>query len=109
VKELVASLGAPFLALNMRDNEWQDPVFEAYKMFEKGGVKGCSPRSSLSLYVCLPSALDGSKLVVRYSGRDIRATVEKARKEGADLVVFAVPPTDSRSTSSSRPGSKAST
>src|SRR5581483_9216840 len=33
VKELAASLGSPFLALNIRDNEWQEPVFEAYKLF----------------------------------------------------------------------------
>lgn len=29
VKELVEALGCPFLAQNMRDNEWQDPVFDA--------------------------------------------------------------------------------
>ena len=39
VKELADSLGFPFLALNIRDTEWQEPVFRAYKMFEKGGVK----------------------------------------------------------------------
>src|ERR1043166_6546723 len=39
VKELAESLGFPFLALNIRDSEWQEPVFPAHKMFEKGGVK----------------------------------------------------------------------
>src|SRR5436853_5467722 len=37
VKELADSLGYPFLALNIRDTEWQEPVFEAYKTFENGG------------------------------------------------------------------------
>lgn len=39
VKELVESLGFAFLALNVRDTEWQEPVFEPYKFFEKGGIK----------------------------------------------------------------------
>src|SRR5262249_28491870 len=39
VKQLIAPLGYPFLALNVRDTEWDEPVFEPYRMFEKGGVK----------------------------------------------------------------------
>ena len=39
VKELVDGLGFPFLALNIRDTEWNEPAFEPMKMFEKGGVK----------------------------------------------------------------------
>jgi len=33
------ALGWAFLAQNVRDTEWQDPMFEAYRIFEKGGVK----------------------------------------------------------------------
>lgn len=88
VKELVASLGAPFLALNMRDNEWQDPVFEAYKMFEKGGVKvavlgQAFPYTSVSLpRWMIPNWSFGIR------EEDVRANVEKARKDGADLIVL---------------------
>src|SRR6202171_5016167 len=39
VKELIKGLGFPFLALNIRDSEWNEPVFEPMKVFEKGGVK----------------------------------------------------------------------
>ncbi len=39
VKEAVEKLGYPFLALNIRDTEWQEPVFPAYKIFEKAGIK----------------------------------------------------------------------
>ncbi len=39
VKDLVDGLGFPFLALNVRDTEWEEPVFEPYRMFEAGGVK----------------------------------------------------------------------
>ena len=31
--------GFPFLAQNVRDTDWQEPVFEPYAMFETGGVK----------------------------------------------------------------------
>jgi S-sulfosulfanyl-L-cysteine sulfohydrolase len=33
------SMGYPFLASNIFDNEWDEPVFESTAMFEKGGVK----------------------------------------------------------------------
>ena len=39
VKEITKTLGFPFLALNIRDTEWNEPVFEPMKMFERGGVK----------------------------------------------------------------------
>jgi sulfur-oxidizing protein SoxB len=39
VQELIKGLGFPFLALNIRDTEWNEPVFEPMKMFERGGVK----------------------------------------------------------------------
>ena len=39
VKELVDKLGFPFLAQNIRDSEFEDPVFPAHEMFERGGVK----------------------------------------------------------------------
>ena len=39
VKELIKGLHYPFLALNIRDTEWNEPAFEPMKMFEKGGIK----------------------------------------------------------------------
>src|SRR5476649_2764137 len=39
VQELIKGLGFPFLALNIRDTEWNEPAFEPMKMFERGGVK----------------------------------------------------------------------
>ena len=39
VKELVEELGFPFLAQNMRDTEWNEPVFEPMAMIERGGVR----------------------------------------------------------------------
>ena len=39
VKELADSLSFPFLAQNMRDSEFEEKVFEPYKMLDQGGVK----------------------------------------------------------------------
>lgn len=39
VKELVKDLPYAFLGGNIFDNEWEEPAFDAIKMFERGGVK----------------------------------------------------------------------
>ncbi|WP_027284263.1 thiosulfohydrolase SoxB [Rubritepida flocculans] len=39
VKELAEELGAPFLASNVQDSEWNEDVFGHTAMFERGGVK----------------------------------------------------------------------
>ncbi len=39
VEELVGELAFPFLAGNVRDTEWEEPVFESTATFERGGVK----------------------------------------------------------------------
>ena len=39
VTEIVDSLDFPFLGANIFDNEWEEPAYEPYKMFERGGVK----------------------------------------------------------------------
>jgi len=39
VKEAIAKLGFPFLAGNVVDQEWEEPVFDSTAYFERGGVK----------------------------------------------------------------------
>lgn len=39
VQALVKQLGFPFLAGNVKDSTWGDPVFKPYKVFERGGVR----------------------------------------------------------------------
>ncbi len=39
VNEIVETLDFPFLGANIFDNEWEEPAYEPYKMFERGGVK----------------------------------------------------------------------
>ena len=88
VKELADSLGFPFLALNVRDTEWQEPVFEAYKLFEKGGVK----IAVLGQAFPYTPVANPRWMIPTWSfgirEDDVRANVEKARKDGAQLVVL---------------------
>lgn len=39
VQEVIDSLPFAFLGSNIYDNEWDEPAFEAWKMFERGGSK----------------------------------------------------------------------
>jgi len=39
VKELIEKLDFPFLAQNVRDTDWNEPVFKASTMIDRGGVK----------------------------------------------------------------------
>jgi sulfur-oxidizing protein SoxB len=88
VKELTDSLGYPFLALNVRDTEWQEPVFAPYKTFEKGGVK----IAVLGQAFPYTPVANPRWLIPTWSfgirEEDVRANVEKARREGAQLVVL---------------------
>ena len=88
VQELIKSLDFPFLALNIRDTEWNEPVFEPYKMFEKGGVK----IAVLGQAFPYTPVANPRWLMPKWSfgirEDDVRATVEKVRKEGAQLVVL---------------------
>jgi len=88
VSELIKSLGFPFLALNVRDTEWNEPVFERMKMFERGGVK----IAVLGQAFPYTPVANPRWLIPKWSfgihEEDVRANVEKARKGGAQLVVL---------------------
>jgi sulfur-oxidizing protein SoxB len=88
VKELIGELGYPFLALNVRDTDWNEPVFEAYRMFERGGVK----IAVLGQAFPFTAIVNPRWLIPKWSfgirEEDIRANVAKARSEGAELVVL---------------------
>src|SRR5215467_2571474 len=88
VKELTQSLGFPFLALNVRDTEWDDPVFPASTMLERGGIRIAVLGQA---YPYTPIAnprwmIPNWSFGIRES--DVRAEVEKARAAGAELVVL---------------------
>jgi S-sulfosulfanyl-L-cysteine sulfohydrolase len=88
VTELVKSLGFPFLALNIRDTEWNEPAFEAMKMFEKGGVKIAVLGQAFPYTPVANPRWMMPKWSFGIREEDVRANVEKARKAGAQLVVL---------------------
>jgi sulfur-oxidizing protein SoxB len=88
VKALIERLGFPFLALNVRDTEWDEPVFPAFKVFERGGVK----IAVLGQAFPYTPVANPRWMMPHWSfgirEDDVRANVEKARKAGAELVVL---------------------
>ena len=88
VKEIVKQLGFPFLAQNVRDNEWDEPAFDAMKMVERGGVRIAVIGQALP-YTAIANPrwmIPNWSFGIREN--DLRANIEKARKDGAQLVVL---------------------
>ena len=88
VKELINGLGFPFLALNIRDTEWNEPAFEAMKMFERGGVKIAVLGQAFPYTPVANPRWMMPKWSFGIREEDVRSNVEKARKNGAQLVVL---------------------
>jgi sulfur-oxidizing protein SoxB len=88
VKELSEKLGFPFLAQNIRDTEWNEPAFEAMTTVERGGVKIAVIGQAFP-YTPIANPrwmMPNWSFGIRED--DLRANVEKARKDGAGLVVL---------------------
>src|SRR5476651_667536 len=88
VKELIKSLGFPFLALNIRDTEWNEPAFEPMKMFERGGVKIAVLGQAFPYTPVANPRWLMPKWEFGIRENEVRNQVEKARKGGAQLVVL---------------------
>ncbi len=88
VKELVGQLGFPFLAQNVRDTEWNEPAFDAMTMIERGGVRIAVIGQALP-YTPIANPrwmIPNWSFGIREN--DLQLNVDKARKEGAALVVL---------------------
>jgi sulfur-oxidizing protein SoxB len=88
VKALVKQLGFPFLAQNVRDTEWDEPAFDAMRMVERGGVKIAVIGQALP-YTAIANPrwmIPNWSFGIREN--DLKANVDKARKDGAQLVVL---------------------
>jgi sulfur-oxidizing protein SoxB len=88
LKELIGSLGFPFLALNVQDTEWQEPVFDAVKMFEKGGVKVAVLGQAYPYTAVSNPRWMFPKWSFGIREQEIREQVKKARASGAELVIL---------------------
>ncbi|MGC9369573.1 MAG: thiosulfohydrolase SoxB [Paracoccaceae bacterium] len=87
VNEIVDSLPFPFLGANIFDAEWDEPAYEPYKMFERGGAKIAVIGQA---FPYLPIA-NPNWMFPEYSFgiREERMVevVQEVRDAGADLVV----------------------
>ncbi|MDH4248535.1 MAG: thiosulfohydrolase SoxB [Deltaproteobacteria bacterium] len=88
VKELKDALKFPFLAGNVKDTTWNEPVFESTQIFERGGVKVAVIGQAFPY----TAVANPRYLIPDWSfgieDHRIAERVEKARAEGADLVVL---------------------
>lgn len=88
VEEIIADMGYPFLASNIVDNEWEEPVFESTAFYEKGGTKVAVIGQAMPY-----TPISNPKWMFPNWSFGIRpellqANVDKARAAGAQVVVL---------------------
>ena len=88
VTEIIGSLPFPFLGGNIYDAEWNEPAFEAYKMFERGGVNIAVLGQAFPYTPIANPRWMFPNWSFGIREEDIAANVEAARAAGADLVVL---------------------
>ncbi|MCL5778662.1 thiosulfohydrolase SoxB [Limibaculum sp. FT325] len=87
VTEIVDSLPFPFLGANIFDAEWDEPAYEPYKIFERGGAKVAVIGQA---FPYMPIANPGwmfPKLSFGIREERMAEVVQEVRDAGADLVV----------------------
>jgi S-sulfosulfanyl-L-cysteine sulfohydrolase len=87
VKEIVETLPFPFLGANIFDAEWDEPAFEPYHIFEKGGQRIAVIGQA---FPYMPIANPGWMFPEYSFGireERMQAMVDEVRAEGVDLVV----------------------
>jgi sulfur-oxidizing protein SoxB len=88
VTEIVDELAFPFLGANIFDNEWDEPAYEPYKMFERGGVQVAVIGQA---FPYMPIANPGWMFPgLSFGVREerMREVVREVRDAGAQLVVL---------------------
>lgn len=87
VQEIAGTLGFPFLAQNMRESEFNDPVFEPHKMFERGGVKVAVIGQAFPFTPISNPRWMIPKWTFGIRDEDMQKQVDAVRAAGAELVV----------------------
>ena len=88
VQEIAGKLGFPFLAQNMRESEFNDPVFEAHKIFERGGVKIAVIGQAFPFTPIANPRWMIPKWTFGIRDDDMQKQVDAVRAAGAELVVL---------------------
>ncbi len=87
VQEIAGTLGFPFLAQNMRESEFNDPVFEPHKVFERGGVKVAVIGQAFPFTPIANPRWMIPKWTFGIRDEDMQKQVDAVRAAGAELVV----------------------
>ena len=87
VKELTDALPFPFLAQNMREAEFEDPVFAPRKVFERGGLKIAVIGQAFPYTPVANPRWMMPNWTFGIRDEDMQKQVDEARTEGADLIV----------------------
>ena len=88
VQEIAGKLDFPFLAQNMRESEFNDPVFEPYRIFERGGVKIAVIGQAFPFTPIANPRWMIPKWTFGIRDDDMQKQVDAVRAAGADLVVL---------------------
>ena len=88
VLEIAEQAPFAFLAQNIRDNEWQEPVFKARKLFERAGTKVAVIGQALPRTAVANPRWMFPKWEFGIREEDLQKQVEEARAEGAAVVVL---------------------
>lgn len=88
VKEISESASFAFLAQNIRDKEWNEPVFKPRKIFEKGGVKVAVIGQALPRTAIANPRWMFPDWEFGIREEEIQKQVEEARADGAAIVVL---------------------
>jgi sulfur-oxidizing protein SoxB len=88
VKEIIDDMGYAFLASNIFDNEWDEPVFDSTAMFEKGGVKVAVIGQAMPYTPIANPSWMFPKWSFGIRPDTLQENVDKARADGAEVVVL---------------------
>jgi len=88
VKQITDKAPFAFLAQNVRDNEWQEPVFEPRKIFERGGAKIAVIGQALPRTAVANPRWMFPKWEFGIREEDIQKQVDESRADGASVVVL---------------------
>jgi S-sulfosulfanyl-L-cysteine sulfohydrolase len=87
-KDARGTVKAAFLAGNIRDNEFDEPVFQSTRMFDKGGVKIAVIGQAFPFTPIANPRWMMPKWAFGIREDHVRRTVEAARSSGAEIVIL---------------------
>jgi S-sulfosulfanyl-L-cysteine sulfohydrolase len=88
VLELIDQLGYPFLASNIVDTEWEEPVFESTATYEKGGIKVAVIGQAMPYTPISNPGWMFPEWSFGIRQELLQANVDAARQDGAEVVVL---------------------